>query len=750
MLRLRTCSALIAFTLALTACGGGGGGSSAPAPAPVQIAAITAQPVSATVAAGQAVTFTVTASGSAPSYQWQRDGKDIAGATAASYTLNNVQPGDDGASFTVVVRNSAGSATSSAAVLKVGAGKGLSLLAGGLGGPGNLDGADGRFVGVGVIALGPAGVLYVAENGNGFDSLRTVDIAAGAVATVKVQPLPALDTLVAMDFDGAGNRYELTRTAVYKLTPAGTRSLLAGGFQSGYADGAGENARFSQAAGMAIDSTGNLYVIDAGSHTLRKVTPAGMVTTLAGVPGSDERLDGRGSDAHFANPTRVTVDRAGNLWVLDQGVVRKVSAAGEVTTPRIQYASQPGPTSTSLIFDSSAGFAADAAGNLYVTDSHHGCVVHRIAADGTVSDFAGKPDTFGSADGKGDSARFCAGYGWSLGSLVFDSAGNLYVGDPSNQTIRRITPAAEVSTLAGRAAQIANVDGLGAAARFGPASMLVPLPNAFFYQPGYELTVDTQGNVYVGESDRIRKVTSTGAVTTLPGATDAAAGTVYYGSGLAVDGSRLAVSNGVISRVDSDGVAHFLAGKAGGSRTLIDGAGANATFFQPHRLIMDGLGRIYLKDVEYHSPAIEAQGPRTIERRIAPDGSVTTLPEGVYAGSAWYADRAGNVWVAKFDRSVVRIAPDGRATVVRSAPGGSGVPPSSITADRSGNVYLVEGTVVRKITPAGAESVVAGNPAWSGVRLGTQGTLGPVEALAAGDDGTVYVMSENAVLRLIL
>lgn len=750
MLRLRTCPALIALTLALTACGGGGGGSPAPAPAPVQAAAIATQPASVTVAAGQAVTFTVTATGSAPSYQWQRDGKDIAGATAASYTLNNVQPGDDGASFTVAVRNGAGSVTSSAAILKVGAGKGLSLLAGGLGGPGNLDGTDGRFLGPGLIAMSPAGVLYVTDNLAYSDVLRSVDIATGAVATVDVQPQRTLDALIAMAFDGAGNRYELSRTAVYKVTPAGTRSLLAGSFQSGYVDGAGENARFSQAAGMAIDSTGNIYVVDAGSDTLRKLTPAGVVTTLAGAPGFDERLDGKGSAAHFRDPTRVTVDRSGNVWVFDLGAVRKVSAAGEVTTPRLQYTGPSGPVDTSVIFDTVVGFVADAAGNLYVTDRYHGCVVHRIAADGTVSDFAGKPDTFGSADGKGDNARFCAGYTTGLGSPVFDNAGNLYVSDYGNKTIRRITPAAEVSTVAGRAPQIANVDGMGPAARFGLASVLVPPTPGVLYEPAYELTADAQGNVYVGESDRIRKVTGTGAVTTLPGAADAAAGTRYYGSGLAFDGSRLAVSNGVISRVDANGVAHFVAGKAGGSTTLADGAGADASFFQPNRLIMDGLGRVYLKDIEYHNPATEAQGPRTLERRIAPDGSVTTLPEGVYAGSAWYADRTGNVWVAKFDRSVVRIAPDGQATVVRSAPGGNGVPASAITADRSGNVYLAEGTVVRKITPAGAESVVAGNPASTGVRLGIQGSLGAVDALAAGDDGTIYVMSENAVLRLIL
>ena len=767
MPRLYTCSALVALTLALTACGGGGGGSSSPAPgpAPVQAAAIAGQPLATTVTAGQSATFTVTATGDALSYQWQRDGKDIAGATASSYVLNNVQASDDGASFTVVVRNSAGSVTSAAAVLRVGAAKGLSLLAGGLGGPGTLDGADGRFIRPAIIAMSPAGLLYVADDINGIEdpgTRRTVDIATGVVATVNGKP--ALGELIAMVFDGAGNRYELNPTAIYKITSAGERSLLAGANLPGYADGAGANARFGRPTGMAIDGEGNLYVSDDGNKTLRKVTPAGEVSTLAGTPGTEDTVDGSGSVAHFRTLSSVTADRAGNVHVLDLSTLRKITRDGMVTSYQLKAADQSGPVD----FGAFATIAADGAGNIYVADSNLGCRIRRIAADGMVTDFAGKVRSFGSADGKGDAARFCVNYSSLLSNLALDSAGNLYVGDTNhrangpysgNQTIRRITPAADVSTVAGRAAQVANVDGAGPAARFALGPELVPSWGLFNLD--YELAADASGNVYVGERDRIRKVSTAGVVSTLPPTPGAAADTVYYGSGLAFDGSRLAVSNGVISRIDANGTLHFLAGQAG-VKGLADGTGAKASFFAPNELIMDGLGNVYLKDVELHSPNLDPLPTRIWERRISPDGTVTTLPAGLYQGVAWYAGKDGTVWVAKSDGSVVRVMSDGKSTVVRGIPSGSrrGAP-SAITVDRSGNLYVAElvataatgnlitGSIVSKITPAGAESIVAGSEASRGVRLGAPGRLSSVHALAAGEDGSIYVMSENAVLRWV-
>jgi sugar lactone lactonase YvrE/plastocyanin len=766
MRRLHICPALFALALAVTACGGGNSGNSTPAPVQVRAAAIATQPASTTVTAGQAVTFTVAATGDALGYQWQRDGKDIAGATAASLTLNNVQASDDGASFTVVVRNSAGSVTSAPAILRVAAAHGLRVLAGALGGPGNLDGTDGRFQRPSIIAMSPAGLLYVADNVNAASTdsgvRRTVDIASGAVATVKVQPLPG--QLVAMVFDSAGNRYELIATAIYKTTPAGERSLLAGAAQAGYADGAGANARFGRAAALAIDGAGNLYVGDTGNTTLRKVSPAGVVSTLAGIRGTDDWLDGSGSTAHFRDLSSLTVDRAGNIYVLDLGKLRKVSPAGDVSSTPVRQAIGSGQEK---YFNVGAGIATDAAGIVYVAESGYGCGIRRIGPDGLMTNFAGGPGS-GSADGQGEAAHFCLGFNSLLGNLTADGAGKLYVGDTSdyagnnrgNQTIRRITPAAEVSTVAGRAPLMANVDGEGQAARFALASAIIPQAYGF-YEPAYELAADAQGNVYVGESDRIRKVSPAGTVSTLAPPANAAAGTLYYATGLAFGGDRLAVSNGVLSRIDAGGTLHFLAGQAGvAAKVPADGTGAKASFFAPNKLIMDGLGNVYLEDQVYHNPATEAQSPRVLQRRIGPDGAVTTLPEGLYQGVAWYADKDGNVWVAKAGGAVGRIGPDGRSTLVRAAPaGGVYRMPTAITVDREGRLYVAEmlgiatsngsaPSIVSRITAAGVESVVAGSEAWSGIRPGTPGSLGRVDALAAGADGTVYVMSENAVLRL--
>jgi hypothetical protein len=147
----KTTSAAAAVVTLLAACGGGGGGThtaAPPATAPTaQAPTIAAQPAAQSVSAGASATFTVTASGSDLAYEWQRDGKDIAGATSASYTLDKVQDTDTGARFTVVVKNAGGSVTSAAAVLTVlpAAARGLAFVAGTLGGAGNLDGVDGRY-----------------------------------------------------------------------------------------------------------------------------------------------------------------------------------------------------------------------------------------------------------------------------------------------------------------------------------------------------------------------------------------------------------------------------------------------------------------------------------------------------------------------------------------------------------------------------------------------------------------------------
>src|SRR5439155_1556238 len=199
------------------------------------------------------------------------------------------------------------------------------------------------------------------------------------------------------------------------VAAAGVVTTLAGlAGSSGSAAGTGSAARFNVPSGVAVDSEGNVYVAegdvnvaDAFNNTIRKVTPAGVVTTLAGLAGSSGSADGTGSAARFYKPFGVAVDSASNVYVADtyNATIRKVTPAGVVTT------------------------------------------------------LAGLAGTPGSADGTGSAGRF-----YYPDGMVFDREGNVYVADAVNLTIRKVTPAGVVTTLAGLAGFYGDADGTGSAA----------------------------------------------------------------------------------------------------------------------------------------------------------------------------------------------------------------------------------------------------------------------------------------------
>lgn len=759
--RLRTSAALLSIALGLAACGGGGDGNgNGSAGAPLQAAAIITQPAPQSADAGTRATFSVNATGSGLSYQWKRDGKDIAGASAASYTLNDVQPADDGAVFTVEVKNAAGSVVSAAAALHVTVPKGLSVLAGRPGGAGNLDGKDARFDFHAAIAVNPAGVLYMAVPGYVGGRLRTVDLATGTAATLTTYPRDTLP--LALAFDAAGNRYEMTPWAIYKTTAAGVRSLLAGSTsRNSYAvDGTGTAASFEFLEDMTIDGAGNLYAADAGSHKIRKIDPDGVVTTLAGTGRSWDAVDGVRGLGTFWHPAKVAADRSGNVYVLDRGdtmhptLLRKVTAEGAVITLALHASDELDRANP--FGDGGGALATDAAGNVYVTDASKGCRVRRVAPDGAVTTLAGSAGATGNVDGKAEAARFCSFLGPLMETLTADRAGNLVLLDTTNFTVRRITPAGEVATVAGLALEHGDEDGAGRAARFALKNTGDLAPSEFL-MPSYTMVADAQGNVYVGEGDRIRKVTPAGVVSTLKAAAGIGASPHYYPGGLAWGGDALVVANNVISRVDAGGVARFVAGQPGSGRGATDGKGADAIFESPYDLVVDGLGNIYLQDVAFIGGS--SSNRRTVRRKIAPDGTVTTMPApvGEIPIAAWHADKDGILWAANIDGTVLKIGQDGKSGFVRGA---MHQQPTAIARDAAGNLYLatMESTgageylgtsfLVRKIAPDGTESVVAGTEGSYGVRLGPSSSLSRVDAMAVGLDGTLYLMTENAVLRL--
>jgi hypothetical protein len=333
----------------------------------------------------------------------------------------------------------------------------------------------------------------------------------------------------------------------------------------------------------------------------------------------------------------------------------------------------------------------------------------------------------------------------SFRGLAIDAAGDVYVGNETSRIIYRAVPHGTATRFAGRPLVDGNVDATGAAAQFS-------LPRVPVWDAHFELATDAQGNVYVGETDRVRKVTPAGVVTTLP-LPPGDISTRYYPSSEAVDGSVLVVSSGVISRVDAAGVSHFIAGQAGVAG-VADGVGAKASFTNPTRLVEDAQGTIWLTD-SVRGPMTDV-GDKIYYRKITPDGTVTTLPAPP-AGNAdgiLYRGKDGSQWgVDNATNDVIRIAPDGTRTVVRPARDINDHV-VALTVDRNGNVFVAmrEGSnlnSVRRITAAGTETVIAGTPGVVGVRPVAPGSLGPVDAIAVAPDGTVYVFSENTLIRIL-
>jgi len=264
---------------------------------------------------------------------------------------------------------------------------------------------------------------------------------------------------------------DANNNVIRKITPAGVVSTFAGSGTAGFVNGTGTAASFNFPGGVTIDASGNLYVSDTFNGAIRKITPAGVVSTFA-------------SGGLIANPEQIVADAAGNLYAIDWGTndIVKITPAGV----------------TSAIaggFYSPFGLALDGAGNVYVSDFSNR--IFKVTPAGVTTVFAGS-GTAAATNGVGAAASFN-----NPNFLVADAAGNVYVMDTNNNLVRKITPSGTVTTLAGNGAA-GNINGTGTAASLnGP----------------FGVTIDSGGNLYVSTTDNtIRKISTTGYTinTTLP------------------------------------------------------------------------------------------------------------------------------------------------------------------------------------------------------------------------------------------
>jgi sugar lactone lactonase YvrE len=656
----RVWGCLVGLNLLLAACGGGGGSTP-----PVALPTISAQPVGITVNSGQPASFTVTAAG-ATGYQWQQNGTAISGATSASYTVASASSVNNGA-YTVVVSNAGGSVTSAAATLRV---TGISVLAGQIGGEGYADGAasQARFWGPTGIALDAAGNLYVADDnavrkitpagvvstlagsprtcgdqaGNGsaarlcypsgvaVDDSGNVYAVDGSRYVWQIDPMGSMSldatapfgqcpsglaaigsvlymsdgcdgvigvvgggqvggtalvipsTPVAISFDASQNLFIANNTVVQQLPfLEHAVSLLAGSVGNpGSANGTGAAAQFgcsqqqigfgyaltnaNGAAGIATTPAGLSYVTDYCNNEIRMVTSAGVVTTFAGSTNPPGAADGSGAAAQFWGPAGIVVDPLGNLYVADylNALIRKITPAGDVSTyagqtPHAGTTDGPGPQAS---FRYPFGITVDSGGNLYVADTYNE-TIRKITPAGVVSTIAGLPTVSGSADGLGSAARFADPEG-----IAIDSKGNLFVADTLNEVIREVSPSGVVTTVAGVAGSIGYADGLPGIARFNR-------PNG--------VAIDSADNLYVADFNGVRLVVPNGLVTTLTTTLHSVSGLTWAPNGM------------LYATINTNTGGYVYSVTTSGTATLITNAAGHGSL---PGIVMGGDGNLYVGD----------------------------------------------------------------------------------------------------------------------------------------------------------
>jgi sugar lactone lactonase YvrE len=584
------------------------------------------------------------------------------------------------------------------------------------------------------------------------------DVAIGSGYSVTVTTQPTGQTCSVSDGSGTVSSADITNVSVTCVNNPALAMVAGTSIGPGNADGALTTARFNSPFGVAIDSSGNTYVVDADSDVVRKITAAGAVSIFAGSPGQPGSADGYPPGARFNTPRGIAVDGAGNVYVSDTGndTIREITPAGLVST----LAGQPGIAgSTNGVgpaaqFSGPQGIATDASGNVYVADSFNN-QIREISAGGVVTTLAGQTSC-GATDGAVSNAEFCRPFG-----LATDSAGNVYVADSENDTIRRIS-AGTVSTLAGTAGQAGSADGTGTAATFS-------LPSG--------LTVAASGNIiYVADTGNgtVREVTTGGVVTTLAGT----AGVLGYanatgpaaqfrgGQGPAVDSQGnvyLADNNNLtIRRITPAGVVSTFAGVAPQLGDT-DGMGQAAQFYAPDGLATDSAGNVYVADTL--NCEIRKMTSAGVVTTLAGSPSLCAFPQwgnlngiGSAAEFAWpngvAVDGSGNVYVADtYNDEIREVTPAGTVTTFAGT-GSNFNSPFGLTIDSAGNLYVADtgNDTIRKITPAGAVSVFAGSTGVAGSQDGTglAATFSGPQAITIDSGGNLYVADTgNNIIRKI-
>jgi sugar lactone lactonase YvrE len=412
-----------------------------------------------------------------------------------------------------------------------------------------------------------------------YNTLGSFTVSTTAAVTVQVStvPPPTIDAFnVSVPSAGAGA--EVTLTAVFIPTDGSATATIDQGV------GPVSSGVPVDTSPLTVPTTFTLTVTNAtGSVSAQQRVIVGSLEVYAGSPTNPGSADGTGKLAHFNQPYGLASDSAGNIYVADTGndVIRKIAPGGIVTT----FAGTDGVAGSSegtgptVQFNAPSGVAVDAAGNVYVADSGNG-TIRVLTPSGTSRTLAGTPQQFGDMDGTGGNAEFAG-----IQGIALDANANVYVTDALNCNIREVTPQGVVTTIAGPSSSTCgNADGVGAAALFNS-------PNG--------IALDASGNIYVADQNNntIRKIASgTFVVSTFAGSTrgtadgQGAAANFYSPTGLASDPSGnlyVCDSSYTIRKVDPSANVTTIVGHAKSANPQLTGGPLPSTITSPHGIVAD-------------------------------------------------------------------------------------------------------------------------------------------------------------------
>ena len=589
--------------------------------------------------------------------------------------------------------------------------------------------------------------------------------------------------------DSLNNRVRIVNTAGVISTFAGTGQSVLGGGAYIYGDGGlAINAFMSLPSGVFVDSNGNVFIADTGDNLIRKVTPNGIINTVAGdgyagyfgdlTPSTVSGGAPSGNSAIFAQlhtPEDVWVDSSGNIYIADStnAAIREVYANNGLINTIVGYQGGDGyagdgsvATSSSVAIFAPFSVAVDSSGNLYFAEEGDSRIRKVTGSTQIINTIVGN----GTAGFAGDGGQATSAQLNFPTGIALDSSGNLYIADSLNLRIRKFS-GGTLSTIAGNGVLSYSGDG-------GPAT------GAQLNDP-QAVAVDAAGNLYIADTfnNVIREVSASGTITTIAGSGTAG----YSGDGSAATGAKLNFPQGMV--IDTSGNIYFSDTQnarvrkiSGGTITTVAGNGtagyggdnaaaASAELNVPIGLALDSANNLYIADF----------GNNRV-RKVSSGGTITTVAgNGLqgYSGDGSAAvnaqltgpiavtvDGQGNLYIADSGNNAVRKVSGGTITTVAGNglggySGDNGLAtsatvgnPSGLAVDSSGNLYISDGSArVRKVYPTGFITTIAGTGArgYSGDGGSAPfGTLNRPVGLALVSNGNLYVVdSGNNAVRLL-